>query len=50
MIISNKNSIKKLISNLKINKKKIGLCHGVFDLVHAGHIAHFEFAKKNVII
>ncbi len=26
--------------------KKIGLCHGVFDLVHPGHIIHFEEAKK----
>lgn len=25
---------------------KIGLCHGVFDLVHPGHIIHFEEAKK----
>lgn len=25
--------------------KKIGLCHGVFDLVHPGHIIHFEEAK-----
>ena len=28
--------------------KKIGLCHGVFDLVHYGHILHFETAKSNV--
>ena len=27
----------------KINKKKIILCHGVFDLVHIGHIKHFVF-------
>ena len=26
--------------------KKIVLCHGVFDLVHPGHIIHFEEAKK----
>lgn len=24
---------------------KVGLCHGVFDLVHPGHIIHFEEAK-----
>ena len=26
--------------------KKIILCHGVFDLLHIGHIRHFEQAKK----
>ena len=30
---------------LKSNNKKIVLCHGVFDLVHPGHILHFEQAK-----
>ena len=30
--------------------KIIGLCHGVFDVIHAGHISHFEEVKKNVII
>ena len=33
------------IKNLKKNKKKIVLCHGVFDLVHLGHIKHFKKAK-----
>lgn len=28
--------------------KKIGLCHGVFDLLHPGHIKHFDVAKKEV--
>ena len=27
-------------------KNKIVLCHGVFDLVHYGHILHFQSAKK----
>jgi len=31
-------------------KKKIGLCHGVFDILHFGHIKHFEEAKKSVDI
>ena len=30
--------------------KKIGLCHGVFDLVHIGHIEHFKYAKSMVDI
>jgi rfaE bifunctional protein nucleotidyltransferase chain/domain len=40
-----KNILKKL-SNLKDKKKKIVLCHGVFDLVHLGHIEHFKSAKN----
>ena len=27
-------------------KKKISMCHGVFDIVHTGHIDHFKYAKK----
>jgi len=38
--------LEKIISLLKKNKKKISLCHGVFDLLHPGHIYHFEQAKK----
>lgn len=30
----------------KSKKKKIVLCHGVFDLIHIGHIKHFKAAKK----
>lgn len=26
--------------------KKVGLCHGVFDVVHVGHLKHFESAKS----
>ncbi len=38
------------ISNIlkKFEHKKIGLCHGVFDLLHLGHILHFKEAKKKV--
>src|SRR6056300_747368 len=32
--------------NLRKKKLKIGLCHGVFDVVHLGHIKHFKSAKK----
>lgn len=28
------------------NGKRIVQCHGVFDLVHPGHLAHFQEAKK----
>ena len=43
--------LKKFSDLKKIKKKhkdkKIGLCHGVFDLLHLGHLQHFDFAKKN---
>jgi rfaE bifunctional protein kinase chain/domain/rfaE bifunctional protein nucleotidyltransferase chain/domain len=29
------------------SEKKIVLCHGVFDLLHIGHIRYFEQAKKH---
>lgn len=31
---------------LRRHRKKIVQCHGTFDLVHPGHIIHFEEAKK----
>ena len=34
------------IADLKGQKKRIVHCHGVFDLIHPGHIKHFEAAKK----
>jgi len=30
----------------KIKKKKVVLCHGVFDLLHIGHLNHFEESKR----
>lgn len=36
----------KLIRQLKRNGKKVVQCHGVFDLLHPGHIRHFQSAKK----
>lgn len=36
----------KRISKLKKQNKTVGLCHGGFDLLHPGHIKHFESAKK----
>ena len=35
-----------LISKLKSERKVIVQCHGVFDLIHPGHIFHFQAAKK----
>ena len=38
--------LKKIILKLKKKRKKIVLCHGVFDLLHVGHINHFQESKK----
>lgn len=35
-----------LVRGLKSERKKIVLCHGVFDLLHIGHIRHFEEARR----
>ena len=39
-------NLEKIIKNLKFKKKRIILCHGVFDLLHVGHIKHFQEAKS----
>ena len=44
--ILDKKTLSETITKLRKNKKKIVLCHGVFDLVHYGHILHFKSAKK----
>ena len=38
--------IQNKIRFLRKKKKIIGLCHGVFDILHYGHLKHFEAAKK----
>jgi len=45
MSMLKKEELKK-IQALKNNGKKIVLCHGVFDLIHVGHIYHFKQAKS----
>ena len=44
-ILINKEEIEKKIVFLRKKQKKIVLCHGVFDLLHIGHIKHFKEAK-----
>ncbi len=39
-------TLAKNLKNLKRAGKKIVLCHGCFDLMHPGHIKHFQAAKK----
>ena len=38
--------LNKIIKKEKSKGKKIALCHGVFDLLHIGHIKHFKEAKQ----
>ena len=39
-------SIIQALKKERQKNKSIVLCHGVFDLLHVGHIKHFESAKK----
>lgn len=43
--IVNLNELSTFIQGLKNKGKKIIHCHGIFDLVHPGHIRHFQSAK-----
>ena len=43
--IQNLENLEILFSELKSEGKKIVHCHGVFDLLHVGHIKHFKEAK-----
>ena len=36
-----------ILGRLRERKKKIVLCHGVFDLLHIGHLHYFEEAKSH---
>lgn len=42
----NLENLGKISKIFKEKGKKVGLCHGVFDVLHAGHISHFEEVKK----
>ncbi|PJC71984.1 MAG: cytidyltransferase, partial [Syntrophobacterales bacterium CG_4_8_14_3_um_filter_58_8] len=35
-----------VIKSLRAEQKKIVHCHGVFDLLHIGHIRYFEQARR----
>ena len=38
--------LREILKKKKLKEKKIVLCHGVFDLLHIGHIKHFNEAKS----
>ncbi|MBI3589591.1 MAG: adenylyltransferase/cytidyltransferase family protein [Candidatus Liptonbacteria bacterium] len=40
------NNLAPVLRDLKAKHKRIVQCHGVFDLLHPGHIRHFAAAKK----
>ena len=44
--ILNIENIRKILSERRRSGKKIVQCHGVFDLLHLGHIRHFKEAKN----
>ena len=44
--IKTPNELAKLVPNFKKKGKKIIQCHGVFDLIHPGHLIYFEQAKQ----
>ncbi|MCX5712924.1 MAG: PfkB family carbohydrate kinase [Candidatus Omnitrophica bacterium] len=38
--------LKAIVAGLKKQNKRVAHCHGVFDLIHPGHIRHLAAAKK----
>lgn len=46
--ILEESDIESLINEKRSAGLRIGLCHGVFDLLHIGHISHFKEAKSLV--
>ncbi len=50
--IVTKEYFKGIRGKFKEEGKKVVLCHGVFDLIHPGHIIHFENAKEmgNILV
>ncbi|MDR1092183.1 MAG: PfkB family carbohydrate kinase [Prevotella sp.] len=46
MIITKQEYAQTIKPTLRADGKNVVLCHGVFDLIHPGHIIHFEEAKS----
>ena len=49
-LIAKITDLENLMDELRVNYKgkSVGLCHGVFDVLHFGHINHFQEASKLV--
>src|SRR5437867_3463041 len=45
-IIKRIDDLAKAVADLRQSGKKVVHCHGVFDLLHIGHIKHLEAARK----
>ena len=45
-IFSSINKLKKYLKSSKYKNKTIVHCHGVFDIIHTGHIEYFKKARK----
>ena len=44
--IQNKDTIKNLSFKYRKSNKKVALAHGVFDVIHLGHLDYFREAKE----
>ncbi|MBU2639906.1 MAG: adenylyltransferase/cytidyltransferase family protein [Nanoarchaeota archaeon] len=46
------NELAQIVQDYKLGGEKVVLCHGVFDLLHPGHIRYLEAAKKegNILV
>lgn len=43
-MIYNLTALADKIRELKKQQKSVGICHGCFDILHTGHIKHFNYA------
>jgi rfaE bifunctional protein nucleotidyltransferase chain/domain len=46
--IVERDAVPRLADRLASAGLRVGLCHGCFDIVHAGHVHHFEQAARDV--
>lgn len=42
--------LEKVVQDFKKDGKVVGLCHGCFDVIHFGHLIHFNEASEKVDI